>query len=323
MTPAQERMERTIRRPSAASRTAPRRCRHAKIAAVAEAETRKAVAAALRSGRALTGFEPFGRAVERRYFVVTTRGGFELHASTESQECFSNAFLELLQSPRTRPSSSPRSGARRVLRQALTEGVVGCFSLAPSDDVGLAVGVSAERLPAHGPAARAPRRRRRAQGRNRVVAQAREPERRIASAAHSCARIVSTARALLSRPSRRPQNASECNDAARSAPELPPEAPGARAGRGDGSHRGAAHGATRASQETRRDATARPAGHALARPRLSPNGGSRPGSAWSSRRRPSGIAARDSSRRSPNGSRRDGASRTRGAPARRPASATR
>jgi hypothetical protein len=111
----------------------------AKIAPTTEADMRRAVAAALRSGRALTGFEPFGRDVERRYFVATVRGGFELHASTECQDCFSNAFLELLQSPRTEAEKLATAGALRAFcEKLLAEGVVSCFSLAPSDDVALA-----------------------------------------------------------------------------------------------------------------------------------------------------------------------------------------
>ncbi len=93
----------------------------------------------MRSGRALTGFEPFGRDVQRRFFVATARGGFELHASIESQECFSNAFLELLQSPRTPAETAGTAAALRAFGDKLvSEGVVGCFSLAPSDDVALA-----------------------------------------------------------------------------------------------------------------------------------------------------------------------------------------
>jgi hypothetical protein len=139
MTPAQERMERTIATAKRGLKDGAEALPHAKIAPLAEAEMRKAVAAALRSGRALTGFEPFGRAVERRYFTATTRGGFELHASTESQECFSNAFLELLQSPRTPAEKLATAGAIRAFcERLLAEGIVSCFSLAPSDDLGLA-----------------------------------------------------------------------------------------------------------------------------------------------------------------------------------------
>jgi hypothetical protein len=138
MTAAQARMERTIlvaKRGLKDASALP----HAKIAVLAEADARKAVAAALRSGRALTAFEPFGRDVERQYFVVTARGGFELHASTESQECFGNAFLELLQSPKSEAETIGTAAAVRAFCEHLTsKGVVSCFSLAPSDDVALA-----------------------------------------------------------------------------------------------------------------------------------------------------------------------------------------
>ena len=73
----------------------------AKIATIKEVDTKKALAAALKSGRAMTAFESFGRDVERRYFSITARGGFELIVSIESQACFGNAFLELLTAPST------------------------------------------------------------------------------------------------------------------------------------------------------------------------------------------------------------------------------
>jgi hypothetical protein len=140
LTPAQERMERTIFTAKkllkeGAEKPAPA----AKIAPVSEAEARKAVAAALKTGRALTAFEAFGRDAERRYFSATGRGGFELVASTESQACFGNAFLELLQSPRTEAEKAGTSGVLKAFCDRLTaEGVVSCFSLAPSDDLALA-----------------------------------------------------------------------------------------------------------------------------------------------------------------------------------------
>jgi hypothetical protein len=136
---AQERMERTIATAKRALKDGSDALPHAKVAHAGEAAVRKAVSAALRSGRALTGFEPFGRDVQRRYFVVRARAGFELHASIESQECFSNAFLEVLQSPRTEGEKLGTAGAVRALcDMLLAEGVVSCFSLAPSDDLALA-----------------------------------------------------------------------------------------------------------------------------------------------------------------------------------------
>jgi hypothetical protein len=140
MTPAQELMERTILTAKKALKDGPEKAPPAaKIASISEAEARKAVAAALKTGRALTAFEAFGRDAERKYFVGTARGGFELVASTESQACFGNAYLELLQSPRTDAEKAGTNGVLRAFCDRLTaEGVVSCFSLAPSDDLALA-----------------------------------------------------------------------------------------------------------------------------------------------------------------------------------------
>ena len=136
---AQERMERTIAAAKRELKEGADALPHAKIAPAGDAQVRKAISAALRSGRALTGFEPFGRDVERRHFIVTLRGGFELYASIESQECFSNAFLEVLQSPRAEGEKVGTAAAVRAFSDKLVaEGVVTCFALAPSDDVALA-----------------------------------------------------------------------------------------------------------------------------------------------------------------------------------------
>jgi hypothetical protein len=110
----------------------------AKIAVVKETDTKKALASALKSGRAMTAFEPFGRDVERRYFSITARGGFELVVSIESQACFGNAFLELLTAPTTDAERLATTSAVRALcDKLLQEGAVSVFSLVPSDDVGL------------------------------------------------------------------------------------------------------------------------------------------------------------------------------------------
>ena len=112
-----------------------------KIAMVQETDTavKKIVEKAIKSGRALTAFEAFGRDVERRFFHLTSRGGFELVASTESQSCFGNAFLELLTGPKTEAERLATVSALRALcDKLLSEGVVSCFAIAPSDDVALA-----------------------------------------------------------------------------------------------------------------------------------------------------------------------------------------
>jgi hypothetical protein len=111
----------------------------AKITEAKEAEVKKAVANALKAGRALTAFEPFGRDVERRYYNVTARGGYELTVSTESQACFGNAFLELLTAPKNDAERLCAISALKVIcDRMLAEDIVSCFSLAPSDDLGLA-----------------------------------------------------------------------------------------------------------------------------------------------------------------------------------------
>jgi hypothetical protein len=100
---------------------------------------KKFVLAAVKSGRALTAFEPFGRDVQRSYFTVTSRGHFELVASTESQACFGNAFLELLTGPKNEAERLATVSALGALcEKLLAEGVVSCFSLSPSDDLALA-----------------------------------------------------------------------------------------------------------------------------------------------------------------------------------------
>jgi hypothetical protein len=111
----------------------------AKITLLKEADARKPVDKALKSGRALTAFEPFGRDVERRYFSITSRGGFELIVSTESQACFGNAFLELLTGPKNEAEKLATAASLKAMGEKLKdESVVSCFALGPSDDIALA-----------------------------------------------------------------------------------------------------------------------------------------------------------------------------------------
>ncbi len=110
-----------------------------KINPMSEADAKKQVTAAVKANRALTAFEPFGRDVERLYYTLTGRGGYELVLSTESQACFGNAFIEMLTGPRTDGERLAVVGALRAMcEKMLAEGVVSCFSLAPSDDIPLA-----------------------------------------------------------------------------------------------------------------------------------------------------------------------------------------
>lgn len=109
-----------------------------KVAPLKETEVKKTLEKALKAGRALTAFESFGRDVERRYFSLTSRGNFELVASTESQSCFGNAFVELMTGPKTEAERLATVSALRALcDKLLAEGVVSCFAMCPSDDVAL------------------------------------------------------------------------------------------------------------------------------------------------------------------------------------------
>jgi hypothetical protein len=110
-----------------------------RLAAVREADARKAVTAAQRKGRALTGFEPFGRDASRTYRLASARGGFELWASIEVQSCFGNSLFELLTAPRTEPERLATLGAVRALTAELVaDGAVSTFTVAPADDALLA-----------------------------------------------------------------------------------------------------------------------------------------------------------------------------------------
>ncbi len=138
--PAHDRMEKTIvQAKKAVKELLDRQLPPAKLATVKESEVKKTIDKQLKTGRALTAFEPFGRDVERRWFHLTARSGFELIASTESQSCFGNAFLELLTAPKSEHERLATISALRMMSdKLLAEGVVSCFSMAPSDDVALA-----------------------------------------------------------------------------------------------------------------------------------------------------------------------------------------
>lgn len=107
----------------------------AKLSPAKDADVEAAVAAAVRSGRALSGFEPFGRDVTRAHFQCTARGGLSLTASVEMQTCFDNAFLELLTAPKTEKELALTSAAvKQICDELLRREIVGCFALTPADD---------------------------------------------------------------------------------------------------------------------------------------------------------------------------------------------
>ncbi|MEZ4223453.1 MAG: hypothetical protein R3B13_21075 [Polyangiaceae bacterium] len=109
-----------------------------RVAEARPADVTKALSAAGRQGRALTGFEPFGRDVQRWFFCCTARGGFSLTASVETQPCFDNAYLELLTGPRTEKETRlVVSAVHKLCDELLKREIVGCFALAATDDLDL------------------------------------------------------------------------------------------------------------------------------------------------------------------------------------------
>jgi hypothetical protein len=138
ISPAASLAERTLARARRQLKGSSQALPAVKLAPAREPDVKRALAAAQRSGRALTGFEAFGRDVERRAFVLTGRGGFELFVSWESQTCFGNSFLEILTGPRTEAERLATTAAVRAVCDRLsTDGVVSAFCLSPADDADL------------------------------------------------------------------------------------------------------------------------------------------------------------------------------------------
>lgn len=115
-----------------------------KVQPAREQDLKKALSNALRSGRALTSFEPFGRDVERTAYACTARGGFSLMTSVETQACFNNAFVELLTAPRTpKEAALTTSAIRQLCDELFEQGVVCCFALTPVGDLELGTAFAA------------------------------------------------------------------------------------------------------------------------------------------------------------------------------------
>jgi len=101
----------------------------------------KAVAAAQKAGRALTGYELFSRDAERHFLSVTpksasAKGVQELHASYEIQPSFASSMIELLTGPRDEAERAFTVGSIRAIAAKLAEsGAISAFSVAPADDI--------------------------------------------------------------------------------------------------------------------------------------------------------------------------------------------
>jgi hypothetical protein len=100
-----------------------------------DAIVKRAVASAVRSGKALTRFDSFGRDVVRTEYQFTARGGFSLIASVERQPSFDNSFVEILTAPRTeRDAALTHAALHQVCQRLAREGTVASFGVSPVDD---------------------------------------------------------------------------------------------------------------------------------------------------------------------------------------------
>ncbi len=94
----------------------------------------------LNGRRPLTQFDPFGRGGLRLYLGVgLDRHPTENVISTEYQDCFSNAYIEFLYSPKD-PAESGATllGLRTMLQEIQNRGIVAAYGFGRADDEALA-----------------------------------------------------------------------------------------------------------------------------------------------------------------------------------------
>lgn len=110
-----------------------------KLAPLSTADAAKRVAVATKEGRALTGFESFGRDVTRDDVVASSKGMNDLVIGAEIQRCYGNAFLEVLTAPRDDKERNFQAAAiQAACERLLANEIVCAFSITPADDVKMA-----------------------------------------------------------------------------------------------------------------------------------------------------------------------------------------
>jgi hypothetical protein len=109
-----------------------------KLAPLAAADVVKRVAQATKDGRALTGFEAFGRDITRDDVLASAKG-HELLVGAEIQPCYGNALVEALTAPRDDKERTFLIGALRASCDRLhANGIYTAFAMSPADDVRMA-----------------------------------------------------------------------------------------------------------------------------------------------------------------------------------------
>lgn len=110
-----------------------------KIAGIGAADAQKKIAVATKEGRALTGFESFGRDVTRDDMIVSAKGLGELVIGAEIQRCYGNAFVEVLTGPRDDKERNFLAAALHAACDRLHANEIVCaFGITPADDVRMA-----------------------------------------------------------------------------------------------------------------------------------------------------------------------------------------
>jgi hypothetical protein len=110
-----------------------------KLTPLSAADAAKRVAVATKEGRALTGFESFGRDVTRDDVLVSGKGMHDLVIGAEIQRCYGNAFLEVLTAPRDEKERNFHAAAIQAACERLLNNEIVCaFSITPADDVKMA-----------------------------------------------------------------------------------------------------------------------------------------------------------------------------------------
>lgn len=107
-----------------------------KMSPADEGDLKKALLSAERAGRALSGFESFGRDVERKTWAFKGRAPGGIFAAWEMQPSFGSALVELLCLPKNESERDGAASALNALCSKLLEGgAFSSFAFSPSDDI--------------------------------------------------------------------------------------------------------------------------------------------------------------------------------------------
>jgi hypothetical protein len=107
-----------------------------KVQLAKESDVGRSLATAMRAGRALTQFEPFGRDGVRSAYLGTARGGFSVLVGVEGQPCFDNAYVDVLTAPRSEKEAFLTASALTKVSELLEkQGVVSSFAITLAESV--------------------------------------------------------------------------------------------------------------------------------------------------------------------------------------------